>query len=239
MKRTSRRARSNQPAAAAISQHQQQSASSSSNQLAAAASGECVWYDIALLIFPVQSKNAMDQFSKEMLRIGWSSWRAAAEEVTGLAGTLQGFKHFKCYLRGREELLVTIPRVLVQVNLLPLLLPLPLFSPSLLLSSTPSLQTSFRRRRRRRTMQQHHTGSSPSAPTSSTPPLLPSESLPIIEDALLQGLSWIPGSIPHLLLLFSSSPLLPPLLPPLLTTLQPRREGDSASLGARVTCCSL
>ncbi|EKX35043.1 hypothetical protein GUITHDRAFT_118793 [Guillardia theta CCMP2712] len=44
------------------------------------------------------AKNAMDQFSKEMLRIG----------------TLQGFKHFKCYLRGREELLVTVPRVLVQ-----------------------------------------------------------------------------------------------------------------------------
>ncbi len=36
----------------------------------------------------------MDVFSKELLRVG----------------TLKGFLHFHCYLRGREELVVTIPK---------------------------------------------------------------------------------------------------------------------------------
>jgi hypothetical protein len=41
-----------------------------------------------------QSQEKMDVFSKELLRVG----------------TLKGFLHFHCYLRGREELMVTIPR---------------------------------------------------------------------------------------------------------------------------------
>eukprot|EP00961_Rhodomonas_salina_P265946 3594905-Rhodomonas_salina.2 len=36
----------------------------------------------------------MDSFSKEMLRVG----------------TLRGFVNFSCYLRGREELLITISK---------------------------------------------------------------------------------------------------------------------------------
>ncbi len=39
-------------------------------------------------------ESGMETFSKEMLRLG----------------TLRGFVHFTCYLRGREELLVTIKR---------------------------------------------------------------------------------------------------------------------------------
>jgi hypothetical protein len=39
-------------------------------------------------------KKKMDVFSKELLRVG----------------TLKGFLHFHCYLRGREELVVTIPK---------------------------------------------------------------------------------------------------------------------------------